>query len=157
LSLQVCWQGGASETIEVRQRPKYQDAIRYPDTFVAKIRNLAKLYNDKEVIELLNGEGLTSSTGKPFTVEMIRWIRYKHRIPSPLPPAGTLTVGQVCQRYGVSHWVVHYWIELGIISAVHRKRNTRYAITIDAGADQRLREWVANSGHLHRSSLPQTE
>ena len=55
---------------------------------------------------------------------MIRWIRYKHRIPSPLPPAGTLTVGQVRQRYGVSLWVVHYWIERGIISAVHRERNT---------------------------------
>jgi hypothetical protein len=43
-------------------------------------------------VELLTGEGLTSSTGKPFTLEMISWIRYKHRIPGPLPPAGTLSV-----------------------------------------------------------------
>src|SRR5262249_7690807 len=42
LRLRVCWQGGANETIEVRQRPKRQDAIRYPDTFVAKIRDMAK-------------------------------------------------------------------------------------------------------------------
>ena len=48
LRLQVCWQGGANETIEVRQRPKRQDAIRYPDTFVAKIRDMAKLYHDGE-------------------------------------------------------------------------------------------------------------
>ncbi|MBV8284407.1 MAG: recombinase family protein [Candidatus Eremiobacteraeota bacterium] len=150
LRLQVCWQGGANETIEVRQRPKRQDAIRYPDTFVAKIRDMAKLYHDGEIIDLLKSEGLTSSTGKPFTLSMIRWIRHKHHIPSPLPPAGTLTVGQVCQRYGVSLWVVHYWIERGIVSAVHHKRNTPYAITINADVDRRLRKWVANSGHLRR-------
>jgi hypothetical protein len=150
LRLQICWQGGATEVLEVRQRPKRQDAIRYPDTFVAKIRDMAKIYNNREIVELLNGEGLTSSTGKPFTLEMISWIRYKHRIPAPLPPAGTLTVGQVRQRYGVSLWVVHYWIERGIVSAVHRKRNTPYAITINADVDRRLREWVANSGHLRR-------
>jgi DNA invertase Pin-like site-specific DNA recombinase len=150
LRLQVCWQGGANETIEVRQRPKRQDAIRYPDTFVAKIRDMAKLYHDAEIIDLLKSEGLTSSTGKPFTLSMIRWIRHKHHIPSPLPPAGTLTVGQVCQRYGVSLWVVHYWIERGIVPAVHHKRNTPYAITINADVDRRLRKWVANSGHLRR-------
>ena len=152
LRLQVCWQGGANETIEVRQRPKRQDAIRYPDTFVAKIRDMAKLYHDGEIIDLLKSEGLTSSTGKPFTLSMIRWIRHKHHIPSPLPPAGTLTVGQVCQRYGVSLWVVHYWIERGIVSAVHHKRNTPYAITINADVDRRLRKWVANSGHLRRAT-----
>jgi hypothetical protein len=32
-----------------------------------------------EIVALLNRAGLTSSTGKPFTVSMIRWIRYKHR------------------------------------------------------------------------------
>ena len=144
------WQGGANETIEVRQRPKRQDAIRYPDTFVAKIRDMAKLYHDGEIIDLLKSEGLTSSTGKPFTLSMIRWIRHKHHIPSPLPPAGTLTVGQVRQRYGVSLWVVHYWIERGIVSAAHRKRNTPYAITINVDVDRRLRECVANSGHLRR-------
>src|SRR5215831_12681051 len=100
--------------------------------------------------DLLKSEGLTSSTGKPFTLSMIRWIRHKHHIPSPLPPAGTLTVGQVRQRYGVSLWVVHYWIERGIVLAVHRKRNTPYAITINVDVDRRLREWVANSGHLRR-------
>ena len=111
---------------------------------------MAKLYHDGEIIDLLKSEGLTSSTGKPFTLSMIRWIRHKHHIPSPLPPAGTLTVGQVRQRYGVSLWVVHYWIERGIVSAVHRKRNTPYAITINVDVDRRLREWVANSGHLRR-------
>jgi DNA invertase Pin-like site-specific DNA recombinase len=156
LHLQICWQGGATETIEVRQRPNYPEAIRYPDSFVAKIRTLAEQYDDKEIATRLNGEGLTSATGKPFTASMINWIRHKHRIFRPSPPDGTLNVSQVRARYGVSLWVVHYWIEHGIVPATQRKPNAPYAITIDDVVDRRLRKWVANSGHLHSTSLMQT-
>src|SRR6516225_7622341 len=86
LRLQICWQGGATETIEVQQRPNYPDAIRYPDSFVAKIRAMAERYDDTEIVVRLKAEGLASSTGKPFTASMISWIRYKHRISRPLLP-----------------------------------------------------------------------
>lgn len=156
LHLQIRWQGGATETIDVRRQPNRAEAIRYPDTFVAKIRTMAEKYDDEEIVRRLNGEGLTSSTGKPFTVSIVRWIRFKHLIPGPSLPAGTLTVSQVRQRYGVSPWVVHYWIERGVVSAVQRKPNAPYAIAIDNTVDRRLRKWVANSGHLHPSSPTQT-
>jgi hypothetical protein len=87
----------------------------------AKIRALGELYDNHEIIALLNGEGVKNSTGKPFTVGMIRAIRYKHRILSPSLPVGTLNVSQVRERYGVSLSVVYYWIERGIVSAVQRK------------------------------------
>jgi DNA invertase Pin-like site-specific DNA recombinase len=156
LCLQIRWQGGATETIEVRQLPNRSEAIRYPDTFVAKIRTMAQRYDDNEIVAQLKSEALTSSTRKPFTISMIRWIRYKHRIPSPSLPAGTLNVAEVRARYGVSLGVVHHWIERAIVSAVHRKPNTPYAITINDNVDRRLREWIANSSHLHPSSPTQT-
>ena len=156
LHLQICWQGGATETMEVRQRPNYPEAIRYPDSFVAKIRTLVKQYDDKEIATRLNGERLTSATGKPFTASMINWIRHKHRIFRPPPPDGTLNVSQVRAKYGVSLWVVHYWIEHGIVPATQRKPNAPYAISIDDSVDRRLRKWVANSGHLHSTSPTQT-
>jgi DNA invertase Pin-like site-specific DNA recombinase len=152
LHLQVRWQGGATDTIEVRRRPKRADAIRYSDLFVAKIHAMAEKYHDQEIADQLNAQAVTSSTGKPFTVSMVRWIRFKHRIPGPSLSPGTLTANQICERYGVSRWVVHYWIEHGIVSAAQRKPNTPYAITIDDATDRRLREWVANSGHLRPSS-----
>ncbi|HXR34429.1 MAG TPA: hypothetical protein VN754_00670, partial [Candidatus Binataceae bacterium] len=139
-----------------RRQPNRAEAIRYPDTFVAKIRTMAEKYDDEEIVRRLNGEGLTSSTGKPFTASIVRWIRFKHRIPGPSLPAGTFTVNQVRERYGVSLWVVHYWIERGVVSAAQRKPNAPYAVTIDNAVDRRLRKWVANSGHLHQSSLTQT-
>src|SRR5258707_3511105 len=156
LRIQIRWQGGAIETLETRTPPNRAEELRYPDAFVDKIRALADRHDDEEIVALLNCDRLKSSTGKPFTVSIIRWIRYKHRIPSPSLPAGALSVSQVRERYGVSLWVVHYWIERRIVTAAQRKPNAPYAITIDDDEDRRLRKWVANSGHLHPSSPRQT-
>jgi DNA invertase Pin-like site-specific DNA recombinase len=156
LRLQIRWQGGATETIEVRQRPNRADAVRYPEAVVAKIRTLAERHADKEIAVRLNAEGLTSSTGKSLTASMISWIRFKHRIPGPSRLPGTLTVNEVRARYGVSMHVVYYWIARGIVAATQRETNTPYAITINDNVDRRLRKWVANSGHLHPSSQTRT-
>lgn len=156
LRLQIRWQGGATETIEVRQRPNRADAVRYPEAFVAKIRALAERHADKEIAVRLNAEGLTSSTGKSFTASMISWIRFKHRIPGPSHLPGTLTVNEVRARYGVSMHVVYYWIAHAIVAATQRETNTPYAITINDNVDRRLRKWVAKSGHLHPSSQTRT-
>jgi hypothetical protein len=79
---------------------------------------------------------------------MIRWIRHKHHIPSPPPPTDTFNVKQVRQRYGVSMWVVYYWIDGGLITAQKRKPGLPYAITITDATDHRLRDWVANSSRI---------
>jgi DNA invertase Pin-like site-specific DNA recombinase len=151
--LNVRWQGGETETLQVKLPPKHQDAIRYSPSFVERIRGLAVNHHDDEIVALLRGEGCRSTTtGKPITRGTIRWLRYKHRIQAPRPSEGTLSVRQVCEKYGVSHWVVYYWISRGIVSATRRKPSMPYAITIDAKLDQRLRQWVANSAHLHPQS-----
>jgi DNA invertase Pin-like site-specific DNA recombinase len=153
--LHIRWQGGATETLEVPQRPNRADAVRYPDPFVTRIRELAVTLHDDEIVQLLNVEGCSSSTGKPFTQSMIKYLRYKHQIPPPPPPDDALNVRQVCDRYGVSHWVVHYWIDIGLVTAKHRKPNAPYAIAITDELDKRLREWVAHSCHLHLPSQTQ--
>ena len=152
IKLQIRWQGGATETVELRLKPNRAEAVRYPQEFVAKIRDLASQYNDSEIVAKLNGDGLTSSTGKPFTASMISWIRFKHRIPSPPRPAGTLSVAQVQQRYGVSMWVVYYWIERGFITAHRSKPGRPYAITLTDETDRELRKRVANSKRIVISS-----
>jgi len=148
--LHIRWQGGATETLLVPLPQKRADATRYPSPFVERIRELAIKHHDDEITALLRSEGYKSTiTGKPIALGTIKWLRYKHRIQAPRPSEGTLNVGQVCEKYGVSHWVVHYWISRGIVSAKQRKSNAPYAITIDNESDRRLQQWVANSAHLH--------
>jgi hypothetical protein len=154
--LHIRWQGGATETLEVPQRPNRADAVRYPDPFVTRLRELAVTHHDDEIVQLLNVEGCQSSTGKPFTRSMIKYLRYKHQIPAPAPPDDTLSVRQVCDRYRVSDWVVHYCIDIGLVTAQQHKPNAPYAITVTAKSDKRLREWVAHSSHLGPPSQTQT-
>ena len=87
---------------------------------------------------------------------MIQWVRFRHRITAPKPPANTFSVNQLCERYGVSKGVVYYWIDRGIIAVEQRKHNTPYAIRIDDESDKLLREWVNQSAHLPPSSQTQT-
>jgi DNA invertase Pin-like site-specific DNA recombinase len=149
--LHVRWQGSATETLELRLPPSRAEAIRYPEAFVAHIQELAADHHDDDIVRLLAAEGHQSSTGKLLTPSMIQWLRYKHRIPAPRPAKDTLSVRQVRERYGVSLWVVHYWIGRGLVTAQQRKPNAPYAISIDDTSDQFLREWVAHSAHLHPS------
>jgi hypothetical protein len=153
LQLHIRWQGGAIETVELRLSPNRAEAVRYPDAFIAHIRALAAIHDDDEIVAQLNRDRLTSPTGRRFTVSMIRWIRYKHRIPSPPLPTDTFTVKQVRQRYGVSMWVVYYWIDRGLITAQKRKLGLPYVITITDATDNRLRDWVANSSRIAIPSL----
>src|SRR5215468_1882579 len=148
LRLHIRWQGGAIETVELRVSRKRAEAVRYPDAFVAHIRALAATHDDDEIVALLNRDDLKSSTGRRFTVAMIRWIRHKHHIPSPPLPTDTFNVKQVRERYGVSMWVVYYWIDKGLITAQKRKPGLPYVITIPDATDHRLREWVANSSRI---------
>jgi DNA invertase Pin-like site-specific DNA recombinase len=154
--LHIRWQGGEIETLCLQLPRNRAEAIRYPMAFVARIRELAADHHDDEIVTMLRDEGQKSTaTGKLITLGTIKWLRYKYRIPAPPPPEGTLNVRQVRDKYGVSLWVVHYWIARGIVPAVSRKWNAPYAITIDKELDRRLREWVVNSAHLHPSSPTQ--
>jgi len=155
LRLQIRWQGGATEVVQLRLTANRPDIVRYPAAVIDRVRDLAREHDDVDIAALFNSEGRTSSTGKPFTAEMISWIRFKHRILGPTRPPGTLTVKEVCERYGVSIHVVYYWIERGHISAQQRKPGVRYAITITDATDRSLREWIATSSRL--SHLSQTQ
>jgi DNA invertase Pin-like site-specific DNA recombinase len=148
LCLNLRWQGGATESLEIALPPRRADVVRYPHTFVTRLRSLAETLDDSAIAARLDAEGLKSSTGKRFTISMIRWLRYRHRIAAPPAPAGTLSVQQVRGRYGVSVGVVHYWIRRGIVVAQHPRRGLPYAITITEEVDLKLRRWVAESKHI---------
>ncbi len=157
LRLQIRWQGGVTETVVVGLAPSRADAVRYRPEFVARVADLATHHDDGEIATELNSDGLTSSTGKSFTQSMISWVRFKHRIPGPARPAGTLSVAEVREQYGVSHWVVYDWIDKGLVTAHMRKPGLPYAITLTEETDHKLREWIVNSTRITPSSRTRTE
>ena len=62
---------------------------------------------DAQIAVALNQEGLLSAKGQRFTSSIVKWMRYRYEIPTPLRKASDeLTVRQVAERFAVSPGVV---------------------------------------------------
>lgn len=158
LLAQIRWQGGASETLVLDLPPAIADRLRYPDQVVARVRELAATLPDDQIAGTLNGENRRSSKGKTFTVSMIRWIRYRHKIPAAsLKRSQELTVQQMAQHFGVSIHVVYYWIERGLIEARRLNAGSPYWITLCAEKEQELLAWVRRSSKIRNDSREHSE
>ena len=71
--LHVRWQGGETETLQIQMPQNRADAIRYPEAFVARIRELAANHHDDEIVALLRMESQKSSTtGKPIALGTVK-------------------------------------------------------------------------------------
>jgi len=153
LSVNIRWHGGATESITVDLLPSISDQMRYPDEIVQRVRELAATCHDDQIAETLNAEQCRSSTGKPFTASMIRWIRHEHKIPvAPSKLPHEISVQETADRFGVSIYVVYYWIERGLIEARKRNNGSPYWITISPQKEKELSDWVRCSVRIGRKS-----
>jgi hypothetical protein len=149
--LHVRWQGDACEDLVVTLPPSAADQVRYPTEVVERVRELAQELPDEKIAESLIQEGRRPTKGSAFNVSIIRWIRYKHKIPAPkLQRPGELTVVEVAEQYGVRRGVVYYWIERGVVDARRRNDGSPYWITVDSQKDEELRQWVRNSTKIRK-------
>jgi hypothetical protein len=89
-----------------------------------QLKNLTLLFGGHSPHNLsLEGREATPSRSIPAASRTSReWdlggsiSQYQRRAESSERPSqGTLSVRQVCEKYGVSRWVVHYWIGRGIV------------------------------------------
>src|SRR5215470_16352806 len=153
LSVHIRWLGGALTDLSVPLPPKAADRLRYSSATVERVRELAHNLLDAQIADQLNREGHVSSTGKPYTRSIIRWIRWRHQIPAPaLQTPEELTVQQAAKYFGVSEGVVYHWIEKGMIKARRFNNGMPYWITLSAADEKKLRDWVQNSGRIHTGS-----
>src|SRR6266705_1099852 len=150
LSVHIRWHGGASTDLSVSLPPKAADQFRYPSAIVDRVRELAHNQLDAQIADQLNREDHVSAKGKPYTVPIIRWIRWRYQIPAPaLKKPEELTVQQVAKQFGVGEGVVYYWIEHNVIHARRLNGGMPYWITLNAEDEKKLRDWVHNSSRIH--------
>jgi len=151
--LHIRWQGGAIEDIPVEIPANYPDRIRYKDHIIARVRELSQRYADAQIVEFFNKEGLNGAKNKHFSISMIKWIRYKYGIVSPiLKRLDELTINQVMDKFAVSRHVVYYWIERKSIAARRLNEGSPYWITIDAIKEKELTKLVKKSAKNKRQS-----
>ncbi len=150
LLVHIRWQGGACSERTVQLPLNMPDRVRYPDSIVERVRELAQSLPDDEIAAQLHRDGHTSAKGRLCTTKIIHWIRWKYRIPpAPLKNPEELTVQQVAKQFGVSIGVVYYWIEHGIITTARQlKDGMPYWITLKPADEQKLRDWVRSSSRI---------
>jgi DNA invertase Pin-like site-specific DNA recombinase len=145
LMLNLRWQTGQTQQFCVGIPPSAPDKTRYSKEMVDLVRELT-LQNgdDNKTVEILNSRGILSATEKPFTKDMIEWIRHKHKIDKPLIRAEyEFTVSEVRNMFGVSNHMVYYWVSRKYVQI----RRTPKCILISITSDKQLeiRQIIDNS------------
>ena len=147
--LHVRWQGGACSDVTVTRRTPIAERWRYPAETVERVRDLAHDLNDAQIAHALNGQGLLSSKGQPFTPSIVKWIRYRYAVPATRPQRpDEITVKELADELGVSIYFVHYWIKQGVINARQIDGRGPWWITLNEQQRRDLHHRVRNSGHI---------
>jgi DNA invertase Pin-like site-specific DNA recombinase len=143
--LYIRWQGGANEELRVPLPPKSADKWRCSPEIIDSVRTLAQRMKDDEIVKHLNRKNLKTNKGNPYTLCSVKWIRHKYKIPAyNLRKLGELSINEVAQKFDISHHVVRYWIERGIIDA--RKANGhRFWIALTPAKEDELYKIVNSS------------
>ena len=149
--LHIRWQGGACETLQANLPSNYSEVLRYSENIIEKVRNMVQeQLTDADIAAAFNAEKRISSTGKPFTIPMIKWIRYKHNICQR--PTDKMTVKGIAEKLHISTNVVYYWIERGYIEGQRVNRGSRYLFTFDAQQENILREKIRQSSRIQTTT-----
>lgn len=124
--LLVRWKTGATTTLAVPRPPHGTP----PATHIAnRLRQLAQQHPDDQIAELLNAEGFPTATGLPWTLDRVRAVRRKHKIPTACPIGtpvpgprgdGLVKSGEVARRLGVNLSMISSWFRQGLISGHQR-------------------------------------
>ena len=150
--LHIRWQGGECETFYV-ELPT--DHLKYTEKFIEKVRQLANEHSDAQIADILSDEGQLSCKGKSLRPSMIKWVRYKYKIPlSRQKNNNEFTVKEVSEKFDVSTHVVYYWIERGIVKTRRvNGRTSPYWITIDVPKEKELLQWIERSSRIEKKRL----
>jgi hypothetical protein len=154
-TLRIGWCSGAWSTLQVR-RPSSGDAACTPAPVLARIRALAQEHADDQVARILNGDGLHTRQGLPWTYLRVQQVRLRYRIPTacPIVPRGAgprgdglVPAGSVAGQLGVARSVVGQWCRWGFLQAEQKAALDPRWVRLTAEDRARLDGTLAAQGY----------
>jgi len=131
IHVHIRWKGGTTESLVL---PLPENAwlrrLTRPDV-VVRIEQLLAQYDEVEVAERLNAEGLLTGARRPFDADAVKWVRYTHGLKTPperLRETGKLTVREMAARLGLREETVRQWARDGRLIAVRAGRKAIWLI-----------------------------
>jgi len=120
LTAHVRFRGGANVSLTLPlPRPAWM-MRQTPAEIVARIDELLDQHTDGETAQLLNEQGLSSGTGRPFRWETVRRIRQAYDLPSRyqrLRDRGMLDQCELAAQLGITPGTIKKWRSKGYLLA----------------------------------------
>lgn len=118
--LTLIWQGGATTELEVKIPRVGENSRIDGEALIEEVRKMAASLTDAQIAQTLVRRGIRTSTGLPFTIERVRFLRKRHDIPEyePDPSSAsepTVTAEQAAEVLGVTHTTVLRWLRDGFL------------------------------------------
>jgi len=129
IEVSIRWQTEACTVLTIPRPLRSCDARRTDSTALARLRALAAETTDRRIAETLNREGFRSGTGRPFTANVVKQIRYSYSIPSGCPdrPAacvnghradGRYSARVAAEKLNVTVATIADWCKSGILDGI---------------------------------------
>ncbi len=138
----IRWQSGAAEQLTVL-RP---DAVRRQRAQAVReiMRQLGPTHTAQQLADHLNQAGYLTGSGRPFTEDSVRWMRWRNQLPKPNPTDGEIGVEELARRLKVGDSVIYRWIKTGKLQA-RRIGQRKFAITFSDEIEAACRKRIADS------------
>jgi DNA invertase Pin-like site-specific DNA recombinase len=162
--IKILWKTGTTSEL-FTPRPTSAEARKTPETILTAVRQLAgEKHNDAQIADELNRRGFTSGRGRTFTRQAIAMIRHGYEIPSggrpgaskkPVPDRderGRYSIRGLAARYDVTHHMVRYWIDRGVITPDKDFTGGPFWVELTSRVHARIKEAILNGyGPRNRS------
>lgn len=122
-TMTILWSGGLTTTHDVICPPLGWHCVA-PLSLVERLRELAGHLPDHRIASLLNTEGETTPTGKPWTPGRVASLRKQHAIATACPTEpgaiavrgdGLISSTEAARRLQVSRSLVNVWLGHGVL------------------------------------------
>ena len=129
IQVQVRFKGGLTRELQLPV-PKSAWALRKTKPeIVAEIDRLLAEHSEEEIVQILNDKGWHSSSGDPFTLRIVHWLRWTYKLTTRhqrLRDGGLLTAREVAQIIDGQVNIVKDWRRRGLLSGVCTSKKDEY-------------------------------
>jgi DNA invertase Pin-like site-specific DNA recombinase len=129
IEVSIRWQTEACTVLTVPRPQRSCDVRRTDPVVLARLRALAADTADRRIAEILDQEGFRSGTGRPFTTNIVKQLRYSYSIPSGCPDGPTACAGvsradgrysakAAAERLNVNVSTIAAWCQSGMLDGI---------------------------------------
>jgi hypothetical protein len=151
IEVSIRWQTEACTILSVPRPRRSCDVRRTDPVVLARLRALATDTPDRRIAEILDQEGFRSGTGRPFTTNIIKQLRYSYSIVSGCPDGptacaagpradGRYSAKAAAESLSVNVSTIAAWCQSGILDGIQSGPHGPWWIKLTPEIIARLRK-----------------